>query len=798
MNLIRSFGIVWLLSIIGLFSSTFQSHAQCTSTLELDASLAANESASASMFLSGELSSFTVNLNFTNLSGYGWASDMLISVYAPDGSCVGWGGYSYGVNNGCTDLDSGFGAGWGEEWSSDATGLYTHVADASGWNHSGEGVWVVEVENAYDWGAVSYGLEFIFEGPCEGDCPNPEACNYVPEEDQIVPLEAACLYPEELYGPGFDCNGMCLNDADGDGICDEEDTCYGFVDSCGVCNGTNISGCNDEGACNFNPLANCDDGSCLYFDACGGCGGSAIFDMSAALTGWEATSEVNYMAGELNSMEVKLEFADEEGGAWPGDLHIKVFAPNGTCAVIGGSAASIFNNGCTAVTNEFGNSIWPFEWQTDTTNFVDTFTLNMAPYGLGGVGNWVVVVINGWGGGNVTYDLEFTFEGLSACTADCPDPNACNYVSPQDQINPSLDACLTASDIYPMNTFGVVVDCAGGCLNDEDDDGVCDEVDSCIGVAGCTSPSACNFNCEAVCNDGSCFYGVDGCTDNNASNFNPAATCDNGSCFYDSLSPMDFCGPGTSWDATAMRCVAQPSADIDLSGCVGMSDLLELLSEYGTCPGEAWQCGSTWTYQGHNYETVLIGGQCWFAENLRCEQYLNGDTIPSGLTDEEWINTSQGALAVYGEGNSACADASPDFDGCNPSESWDEHGRLYNDHAVFDERGLCPTGWHVPTTAEWFELRDAVVGYTQGGILLKSPQGWYSNGNGTNLSGFNGQPGGVRWGGSGHFQQAGYWGHWHSDSNTKMSLSYLDSKIYLPEINTLNHGVSIRCLRDTE
>ena len=251
--------------VVALFGLSSQGHAQCTSTLELDATLAAGESASASIYLNGELSSFTVNLNFSQ-SGFGsWAGDMLIYVYAPDGSCVGWGGYSYGVTNGCTDLGSGGADGWVAGWNSGTAGFYTHFADASGWDLSGSGDWIVEVENAYNTsGGVTYDLEFVFEGPCEGDCPDPEACNYVPEEEQLNPLDEACVYPEDLYGIGFDCDGVCLGDADGDGICDEEDTCFGDI------------GCDDQGACNFDPLANCNDGSCLYIDECGECGGTGI------------------------------------------------------------------------------------------------------------------------------------------------------------------------------------------------------------------------------------------------------------------------------------------------------------------------------------------------------------------------------------------------------------------------------------------------------------------------------------------------------------------------------------------
>ena len=65
-------------------------------------------------------------------------------------------------------------------------------------------------------------------------------------------------------------------------------------------------------------------------------------------------------------------------------------------------------------------------------------------------------------------------------------------------------------------------------------------------------------------------------------------------------------------------------------------------------------CGDPVSYQGYDYATVLIGEQCWFAENLRNENYENGDPIPSGLSDSEWESTDSGARSVFGEGDSDC------------------------------------------------------------------------------------------------------------------------------------------------
>ncbi|MGB1636690.1 MAG: hypothetical protein ACPHBR_07890, partial [Flavobacteriales bacterium] len=79
-------------------------------------------------------------------------------------------------------------------------------------------------------------------------CNDPEACNY----DETAEGDADCVYPQEFY----DCDG-CINDTDGDGVCDELE----------------VLGCTDNAACNFNINATEDDGSCLSLDACGVCGG---------------------------------------------------------------------------------------------------------------------------------------------------------------------------------------------------------------------------------------------------------------------------------------------------------------------------------------------------------------------------------------------------------------------------------------------------------------------------------------------------------------------------------------------
>ena len=257
-------------------------NAQCSGQIELSATLAAEESASASAIFNVDLQTVDVDLTYTATTN-AWPSDVLVYVYAPDGACLVWGGYNVAPEEGCEDVGTG-GTGannntlWPDEWDTSVTGDYSATIDVPDSLVSGTGEWTIEIVNGWSnaTAASTYDFVFTLKGECAGDCPDPNACNYVPEEEQNNPLQDACLFPEDLYGEGYGCDGLCLGDSDGDGICDAVDTSEGVIDECGECGGTNTSGCTDPMACNYDEDADCDDGSCLQFDDCGECGGSGV------------------------------------------------------------------------------------------------------------------------------------------------------------------------------------------------------------------------------------------------------------------------------------------------------------------------------------------------------------------------------------------------------------------------------------------------------------------------------------------------------------------------------------------
>jgi len=266
----KTFNLLTALAM--LVGTSMLANAQCTESLEFVTSLGANESYEEGTILAGELTSVTVNLTFTG-SGASYPADMLAYIYAPTGDCVVWGGWNVDPTGSCTDLGSGTGGAWPDTWNSSSDGEYTATIDVTPAGLNGGGEWLVVVQNGYSTSlGVTYDLEFIFEGLCAGDCPDPLACNYAP--DGVDPNEDACWYAEETFGVGYDCDGICMNDEDGDEICDEVDPCIGEYDACGVCNGP---GEIYECGCSDIPETDCDcDGNQL--DALGVCGGSCAAD----------------------------------------------------------------------------------------------------------------------------------------------------------------------------------------------------------------------------------------------------------------------------------------------------------------------------------------------------------------------------------------------------------------------------------------------------------------------------------------------------------------------------------------
>lgn len=211
--------------------------------------------------------------------------------------------------------------------------------------------------------------------------------------------------------------------------------------------------------------------------------------------------------------------------------------------------------------------------------------------------------------------------------------------------------------------------------------------------------------------------------------------------------------------------------------------------------------GAVKDIDGNEYKTVKIGNQVWFAENLKTTKYNNGTPIPNITDNTEWAELSTGAYAWYNNDEATYKNA---------------YGALYNWFAV-ETGNLCPTGWRVPTDAEWSTLINYIDPNADGGNNWPNTAGgkmkstrttpdahprWESPNTGaTDEYGFSALPGGFRYYYDGTFDNVGYNGYWWSSTEYHAThawyrdVNYDDGNVGRDNDDKRN-GISVRCLRD--
>lgn len=183
------------------------------------------------------------------------------------------------------------------------------------------------------------------------------------------------------------------------------------------------------------------------------------------------------------------------------------------------------------------------------------------------------------------------------------------------------------------------------------------------------------------------------------------------------------------------------------------------------------------------YDTVIIGNQVWMAENLKTTRLNDGAEIPLVADDTAWSNLKTPGYCWYGNYEA--------FFNLN------HYGALYNYFAVTSGK-LCPVGWHVPDTDEWYTLIIFLGNEIAGGKMKETgTRNWLTPNTGaTNESGFNALPGGFRnayYKDFQHFRSAGHF--WHSESADAMRVTYSSEDVIHGSMSQ-NDGLSVRCVKD--
>ncbi len=189
-------------------------------------------------------------------------------------------------------------------------------------------------------------------------CTNSTACNYNPSATND---NGSCTYPAQSY---LNCNGTCINDTDGDGVCNELEvagctdatacnynpsatndngsctypaqsylncngSCINDTDGDGVCNELEIAGCTDAAACNYNPSATNDNGSCVFpsLEICNGvdddCDGqtdenltsSSIAAIAANSAAYPTCTTGNFFSANFNNASNSNALLENQGVA---------------------------------------------------------------------------------------------------------------------------------------------------------------------------------------------------------------------------------------------------------------------------------------------------------------------------------------------------------------------------------------------------------------------------------------------------------------------------------------------------
>ncbi|MBL6619183.1 MAG: hypothetical protein ISP54_02385, partial [Flavobacteriales bacterium] len=441
------------------------------------------------------------------------------------------------------------------------------------------------------------------------------------------------------------CGGGCTADADSDGICDDADDCIGSLDACGVCNGPGEiydCGCSDipttdcdcdgnqldaigvcGGTCTEDLNANgiCDDieeQGCDDPEACNYDPNALPYDPPAATDGYcvELRTVAEHSSGDLAGMTTYRVYLHTED---PADFVTAVYGNIDEPLNIS-TTTTFYQNLLGGVTPQNVNPLL-------LPSFPDLAYDSWVTVGLDGPANstagesaasvvnspqqnWSLVFEpgNGLPGGNIIMDdevgsvwyiLNGDVNGLPAAdgtvllaqlTTDgdvsgtvnvqvFPAGDNTNYIT----LTLPLDANCGSSGVNPACTYpNAGEDCNGNCLNDSDEDGICDENE----VAGCTDTTACNYDADATDDDGSCAV-VDECGVCGGNGI-PAGDCD---CDGNVIDACGVCGGG-----------GIPAGDCDCNG--------NQLDECGVCGGDGIPAGDC-DCNGNQPDAIgVCGGDC--------------------------------------------------------------------------------------------------------------------------------------------------------------------------------------------
>jgi len=184
---------------------------------------------------------------------------------------------------------------------------------------------------------------------------------------------------------------------------------------------------------------------------------------------------------------------------------------------------------------------------------------------------------------------------------------------------------------------------------------------------------------------------------------------------------------------------------------------------------------------GQSYKWVTIGTQTWMAQNLNYKR--------TG-SDSGWC---------YNSDTSNCSKYGRLYTWAEAMDTSFTYNTVMLLNVKLSHQGVCPSGWHVPSDAEWSALV-RYVDSAKSGTKLKSMGKWIGNTLGDDSYGFNAMPAGYYY--DSFYVLGSYTGFWTSfeiDGSNAVGWNFYSDSAFA----TRSHfgykpgGLSLRCVQGT-